>query len=141
MDDLAIVGHRDRTRGVDHPADVLVPDLTVGAGDRDHTAAVLAQDVRPGHAHEGRLDLVAAHPLRGVDRVADAPDGLFHVDDHAATQALGRCLAETDDVEAALRRLADDAADLGCADIECCDVFRTGQKPFLKRWLEPASPL
>ena len=141
VDDLPIIGHRDRARGVDHPADVLVPDLTVGTGDRDHAAAVLAQDVRAGQAHEGGLDLVAAHSLRGIHRVADAPDGLLHVDNHAATETLGRCLTETDDVEAALRRLADDAADLGCADIECCDVFRTRQKPFLERWLELASPL
>jgi hypothetical protein len=73
--------------------------------------------------------------------MTNAADGLLHVDDHPAAQTLRRRLAEADDVEAALRRLADDAADLGCADIECYDVFRTWQKPFLKRWLELASPL
>ena len=69
------------------------------------------------HPNEGRFELVAAHPLRGVDRVADAAHGLFHVDDHAATQPFGRSLTDSDDVQTALRRLADDAADLGCADI------------------------
>jgi hypothetical protein len=47
----------------------------------------------------------------------DAARGLFHVDDNAATEAFGGSFANADDVEAALRRFADDAADLGCADI------------------------
>src|ERR1700736_182149 len=117
VDDLAIVGDGDRARGVDHPADVVLPDLAVRTGHRDDPTAVLAEDVGAGHADEGRLELVATHPLRGIDRVADAPHGLLHVDDHAATQTFGGCLAESDDVETAFRRLADDAADLGCADI------------------------
>ncbi len=85
VDDLAIVGNGDRARGVDHAADVLLPDLAVRTGHRDDAATVLAEDVCAGHADEGRLELVATHSLRGIDRVADAPHGLLHVDDHAAT--------------------------------------------------------
>jgi hypothetical protein len=70
-----------------------------------------------GHAHVGGFDLVPAHPLGGVDRVADAADRFLHVDDHAATEAVRGRFADPDDVETALGRLADHAADLGCADV------------------------
>src|SRR5438309_9434315 len=92
------------------------------------------------HADETGLQLVTAHALRSIDGVRDAADGLLHVDDHAATQTFGRRLTDADEVQSALRRRADDAADLGCADLQCCDVFRSRQKPVLGGWLERASP-
>jgi len=93
------------------------------------------------HPDEAGLQLVTAHSLCRIDGMRDATHRLFHVDDHAAAQSFGRRLTDADDVQPALRRLADDADNLGCADIECYDVFRSRQKPFLERWLEPASPL
>src|SRR2546422_709846 len=130
----AVVRHRDASSAIDNPGHFSVPTLSIRASPRDPAVAVLTENGGTRHAHVGRFQFVAAHPLSRIDRMRNAAHGLLHVDDHAATQAFGGSLADPDDVESALGRLADHAADLGCADVECCDVFRTRQTPFLERW-------
>src|SRR6202171_3644266 len=71
MDDLAVVGHGNRTRRVDDAGDVFLSDLAVLTRDRYHTATVLAQHMRARHADEARLQLVTAHALRGIDGMRD----------------------------------------------------------------------
>ena len=88
MDDLPVVGNGYGPGRIDHTGDVVLADLPVGAGHRDHAPAVLAEHVGARQPDEGSLDLVSAHPLGGVDRVRDAAHGLLHVDHHAAAEAV-----------------------------------------------------
>ncbi len=87
--------------------------------DGDHAARVLRADVIPGDADERRPDLEPGEALGRFDGARDGLHRAIDVDDHALAQAVGRRLAEADDVDPAVARdLADEDADLRGADVD-----------------------
>jgi hypothetical protein len=119
VEDLAVLGDVHRPGRVEHAVDVRLPDLLVLH--RHHALGVEAADVAAGDAGVDRADLAARHQLRLLDGAADRGDGGVDVDHHALAQAARGLGADADDVDAVGRQLADDAADLGGADVEADD--------------------
>jgi hypothetical protein len=116
VDDLAVARNADRTRGVDHPLDVLVADLMAVARDSDHTAAVLGAEVRPGQGDDDRVEADAGHPLGGLCRGGYRADSLLDVDDDTLAESLRWCLADADDADVSeVVGLAYDRGDLARA--------------------------
>src|SRR5438477_7076552 len=63
VDDLAVGCDADRARGLDHPLDVVLADLSVGPRDRHHAGGVLRPQVRATQRDDHRLDALAGHAL------------------------------------------------------------------------------
>jgi hypothetical protein len=128
VDDLAVLGHVDRARGLDHALDVGGAHLAVLPGDGDDAAAVHAPDVPARDARVDARDLDARHLLRLGDRRAHRLDGGVDVDDDAAAQPARGRGADADHVErAGGPRVRDQGADLGRAHVQSHDeVLRAG---------------
>jgi len=119
MQHLTIVRQGLRARGLDRPIDVILGDLVHIRGDRHDATAVLAHDMVPGNADQGRADLVARGPLGLIERLADRRRRLVDVDDDTLAQTLRRCHAHAHDSQPViLAHLTDQGADLCCADID-----------------------
>ena len=119
VQDLACIGHRHRSGGVDGPQGVLAGDVPAVAGHGDHAARVLRADVVPRDADEGRSHLEPREPLRSLDRGRDGLDRAVDVDDDTLPQSVGGRPTEADDVDAAgTRDLADQHADLRRPDVD-----------------------
>src|SRR3989442_741585 len=118
VEDLARVSERHGARGLDGAERVVSAHVVAMAGDGDHAAGVLRADVAAGDADEGGAHLQPGEALRGLDGVRDGLDGPVDVDDDAFAEAVGRSLADADDVDpAASGELADEDADLRRADV------------------------
>ncbi|OPZ57138.1 MAG: hypothetical protein BWY87_01688 [Deltaproteobacteria bacterium ADurb.Bin510] len=96
MDDLDAYGLGEVAGLVDHAVLVGGRDLAL---DGDHALAADALDVAAGDAGIDFVDPNAGHALGFLDGVVYGIDGLFHVDDQAALEALGFGGAEADDLE------------------------------------------
>ena len=119
VEDVAVVGDRDRARDLDRAADVLAGDLAVVRGDGDLARGVEALDVVAAHAHERAVDLPARQALGALDGVGDRADRLVDVDDDALLEARCRDRAVAHDRESPVAPdLADQRADLGRADVD-----------------------
>ena len=84
MEDLPAGGQGHRFRRLDRPSDVVAGNLTILAGNRNHTAAIEPLHVGTGKREVHRVDLNSGHQLRLLDGVLDRLDGRFQIDDNAA---------------------------------------------------------
>jgi len=140
VEDLARVRDRHGARGLDGAERVVSAHVMAMAGDGDHAAGVLRADVATGDADEGGAHLQPGEALRGLDGVRDGLDGPVDVDDDAFAEAVGRRLADADDVDpAASGELADEDADLRRADVDR-DEYRLVRHRCLSHFLSPFSP-
>ncbi len=92
--------------------------------DGDQAMAVEAIDVATGDPHIDRGDGAAGHGLRLLDRLGDGVDRAFDVDHHTLAQTDGGMDPHADDIDLALRDVANHDTDLGRADIEPNYQFR-----------------
>jgi len=124
MNDLAIIGKRDRFRGIDGTKDIFPRDLSILVRYSNHGSAVEAFDVTAREADMRALDLDTGHELGLVHHPLDGIHCLLEVYDHPFAQSFGSGGADTDDVEAPLFcNFGDDSRDLRRADVEAYDVF------------------
>ena len=119
VEDLARIRDGYGPRRVDRPEGVLARDVPVMPGDGHHPARVLRADVVPGDADERGTDLEPRVALGCLDGARHGLDRAVDVDHDALAQAVGRRLAEADDVDAAVAGdLADEDADLRRTDVD-----------------------
>ena len=112
----------DRLGVFDDVLHVFSGDLAIFRDDRVYAAVVEAADVSAAHAEIDALDLHVGHLLRFGDRVAHVFLGRRRIHDFALADAAGFGLPHADDVERAVGHdFADDAADLGRADLQAYD--------------------
>jgi len=83
VDNLMILRDLHATGGVDDPGHVFLRDLSILAGDGDHSATVEGADIRAGDAHPGAGDLDPRHDLRLLGGALDRLDRGVDVDDVA----------------------------------------------------------
>src|SRR5690606_7177097 len=87
-----------------------------------HAAAVDRLDVLPGDADIGPANLVAGGALGGSLGSADGVGGQRNVDHHALVHAERLFNADADDADVLVGAdLADEGADLRCADVNADD--------------------
>ena len=123
MNDLAIIGKRNRFRRVDSTKDVFAHDLSILVRYGNHCSAVEAFDVTAREADMRVLDLDTGHELGLVHHPLDGIHRLLEVYYHSFAQSFGCGGADTDDVDAPLfRNFGDDSCDLRRADVEAYDI-------------------
>ena len=120
VQDLLIIGDRDRLGGLDDAIDVRLRHLLLL--DRDHAAGVEAADVTSadGRVHLG--DRAIRHQLSLLEDALDRRHRRFDVDHDAFLEPARRLRAQADDVEPLFgRHFGDDGDDFRRADVEADD--------------------
>jgi hypothetical protein len=135
VNDFVIVGNgASQSGGIEEPPEIGIADLVTGDGD------LVGDQLRPGHPGrdiDGDMaDVLAGHPLGGLDRRPDRQFGRVQIDEGATPHAPRRLVSDPDHPQSLIvRRAGDEATGLGGADIERGD--QAVASPGLRRVLLP----
>src|SRR5262245_58943990 len=117
MDETAVVAAIDMAAVIEGATQIAVADLVTGDVDLD--ADGLRGRVAAGDVDDDLTDGLAGHLLGRMHGGQDGALGRLHVDDGPALDLVGGLMTDADHLRAALVADAgDEAAHLGCADVE-----------------------